>query len=203
MHDRETNSYEWIIKRVASYLSLSVTKIPTCPLRGSPTVVGTFIHQNIEVSLPRVRVWVTYMTCTYYWNNFAFHVRKVSIELTRPTALRIPVWVALFFYQLFGMERGCCSPKVEYMVYIINRLLFRRFKVFPETKNNSQFYILKLFFLSYDNRFPCRFTRLLHISPQNCCFLFKMRKHTRRFCRICAFFCLVSIELGRGQNYYF
>ena len=48
---------------------------------------------------------------------------------------------------------------------------------FPETKNNYQFYILKLFFSSYDNRFSCPVTSVLHILPQNGSILFKMRKN--------------------------
>ena len=88
------------------------------------------------------------------------------------------------------------------MVYVINRPLFRRLKMFPETKNNSRFYILKLFFSSHDNRFSSPNTSLLLILPQICCILFNMREN-RRFWTTGPYFWLVSKERGRGQDKYF
>ena len=88
------------------------------------------------------------------------------------------------------------------MVYILNRPLFRRFKKNPKTNNNNRFYVLKVFFSSHDNRFSVHVTSLLNISLQSWCILFKKRK-IDVFGRIGAYFCLVSIERGRGQDKYF
>ena len=88
------------------------------------------------------------------------------------------------------------------MVYILNRPLFQRFKKSSGDKNNSRFYILKLFFLLHGNRFSCPVTGLVNISFQSWCILFKYGK-IDVFCQISAFFCLVSIERGRGQEKYF
>ena len=78
----------------------------------------------------------------------------------------------------------------EYRIYgLYNKSapFFGDLKNFPETKNKSQFCILKLFFLSHDNYFSCPVTRLLNISLG----------------RIGSYFCLVSIERGHGQDKYF
>ena len=74
---------------------------------------------------------------------------------------------------------------------------FRRFNFFQRQKNNSRFYILKLFFSMHDNQFSSPVTSLLHISK--CCILFKMRK-IDLFGRIGAYCCLVGKKRGRGQN---
>ena len=69
-------------------------------------------------------------------------------------------------------------------------------------KNNSRFYILKLFISLHDSQFSCPITSLLNISLQSWCILFKIRKMAV-FCRISAYFRLVSIERGRWQDKYF
>ena len=89
-----------------------------------------------------------------------------------------------------------------YGLYIKSAPFFGDLKIFPETNNNSQFYILKLYFLLHNNRFSCAVTSLLNIALQSWCILFKIRKSTF-FDQIGAFFCLVSIERGRGQDKYF
>ena len=102
------------------------------------------------------------------------------------------------------------SPKMSktrqkgvYMVYILKSApFFGDLKNFPETKNNSRFYILKLYFLLHYNQFSCSVTSLLNIALQSWCILFKIRK-IDVFGQIGAFFCLVSIERGRGQDKYF
>ena len=69
-------------------------------------------------------------------------------------------------------------------------------------KNNCRFHILKLYFLLHYNRFSGSVTSLLNIALQSWCILLKIRK-IDVFGQIGAFFCLVSIERGRGQDKYF
>ena len=69
------------------------------------------------------------------------------------------------------------NNKGVYMVYILNRpLFFGDLKKIPETKNNSRFYILKLYFLLHYNQFYCSVNNLLNIALQSWCILFKIRK---------------------------
>ena len=88
-----------------------------------------------------------------------------------------------------------------WFIYLIGPLFFGDLKNFPETKNNSRFYILKLYFLLHYNRFSCSVTSLLNIALQSLfkCFLFKIRK-IDVFGQIGAFFCLDSTDRGRGQD---
>ena len=90
-----------------------------------------------------------------------------------------------------------------YGLYIKSAPFFGDLKKFPETKNNNRFYILKLYFLLHYNQFSCSVTSLLNIALQSWCILFKIRKKSTFFGQIGAFFCLVSIERGRGQDKYF
>ena len=67
--------------------------------------------------------------------------------------------------------------KGVYMVYILNRPLFSAIsKIFQRQKNNSRFYILKLYFLLHNNQFSCSVTSLLNIALQSWRILFKIRK---------------------------
>ena len=66
------------------------------------------------------------------------------------------------------------------MVYIIKRSLLCDLKNVQETINNSQFYILNLFFSSYDNRFSNAVPCILRFSAQGCCILCKYRKNRSR-----------------------
>ena len=80
-------------------------------------------------------------------------------------------------------EAGILSPKNGKgvnMVYLINRPPFSAIYFFPETKNNSQFHPLKLFFSLHNNRVFCPVSSLSHILLQMCCILFKIRT-IRRF----------------------
>ena len=63
-----------------------------------------------------------------------------------------------------------------YGLYIKLAPFFGDLKNFPETKNNSRFYILKLYFLLHYNQFSCSVTSLLNIALQSWCILFKIRK---------------------------
>ena len=89
-----------------------------------------------------------------------------------------------------------------YGLYIKIGPFFGDLKKIPETKNNSRFFILKLYFLLHYNQFYCSVNSLLNIALQSWCILFKIRK-IDVFDQIGAFFCLVSIERGRGQGKYF
>ena len=100
------------------------------------------------------------------------------------------------------MERQYRYIKEYIWLYIKSPPFFSDLKNLLETKNNSRFYILKLFFLLHGNRFSFPVTSLVNISIQSWCILFKIRK-IDVFCQISAFFCLVSIERGRGQEKYF
>ena len=95
------------------------------------------------------------------------------------------------------------SERSIYGLYIKSAPFFGDLNFFPEAKNNSRFYILKLFISLHDSRFSCPVTSLLNISLQSWCILFKIRKNGRFFCWISAYFRLVSIERGRGQDKYF
>ena len=96
------------------------------------------------------------------------------------------------------LDKGRRAERSIYGLYK-NQPLFSAIWIFSKTKNNSRFYVLKLFFSSYDNRFSCLITILLHISLQSCCILFKYGK-VDVFGQIGAYICLVSIERGRGQD---
>ena len=63
-----------------------------------------------------------------------------------------------------------------YGLYIKSAPFFGDLKKFLETKNNSRFYILKLYFLLHYNQFSCSVTSLLNITLQSWCILFKIRK---------------------------
>ena len=73
-----------------------------------------------------------------------------------------------------------CKPVFQrsiYGLYIKSAPFFSDLKNLLETKNNSRFYILKLFFLLHCNRFSCPVTSLVNISLQSWCILFKIRKN--------------------------
>ena len=89
-----------------------------------------------------------------------------------------------------------------YGFYIKSAPFFGYLKKIPETKNNSRFYILKLYFILHYNLFSCSVTSLLNIALQSWCILFKIRE-IDVFGQIGALFCLVSIHRGRGQDKYF
>ena len=69
----------------------------------------------------------------------------------------------------------------QYGLYIKSAPFFGDLNFFPETKNNSRFYILKLFFSLHDSWFSCPVINLLNISLQSWCVLFKIRKTERFF----------------------
>ena len=89
-----------------------------------------------------------------------------------------------------------------YGLIIKSAPFFSDLKNLLETKNNNRFYILDLFFLLHGNQFSCPVTSLVNVLLQSWCILFKIRK-IHVFGQISAFFCLVSIERGRGQEKYF
>ena len=68
------------------------------------------------------------------------------------------------------------SQRSIYGLYIKSAPFFGDLNFVPETKNNNRFYVLKLLFLFYDNRFSWPVTSLLNISLQSWCILFKIRK---------------------------
>ena len=51
-----------------------------------------------------------------------------------------------------------------YGLYIKSAPFFGDLKIIPETKNNSRFYIFKLYFLLHYNGFSCPVTSLLNIA---------------------------------------
>ena len=63
-----------------------------------------------------------------------------------------------------------------YGLYIKSAPFFGDLKKFPETKNNSRFYILKLHFLLHYNRVSCPVTSLLDIAIQSWCVLFNVAR---------------------------
>ena len=89
-----------------------------------------------------------------------------------------------------------------YGLYIKLAPFFGDLKKFPETKNNSRFYILKLYFLLHYNQFSRSVTSLLNIDFKVGVFCLKYERSTF-FGQIGSFVCFVSIERGRGQDKYF
>ena len=71
-----------------------------------------------------------------------------------------------------GTQRKLSHPQ-----YNKSAPFFSDLKNIPKTKNNSRFYILKLFFSLHDKWFSCPVTSLLNISLQSCCILFKIREN--------------------------
>ena len=99
-------------------------------------------------------------------------VRRLSVRLSGSHTFLVVThsYVSQATHAFLGMLPLCYNKLAPF---------FGNFKNFPETKNNSRFYILKVFFPSHDDRFSCPVTSLLHISPQSCCILFKMRENQR------------------------
>ena len=75
--------------------------------------------------------------------------------------------------------RVSANQRSIYGLYIKSAPFFSDLKNLLETKNNSRFYILKLFFLLHGNRFSSPVTSLVSISLQSWCILFKIRKNQR------------------------
>ena len=130
------------------FLCFGVKLCKTLKSDGQENKISTCIKKN--------SFWVKYATCIFFQKRMNFY--KILIFATLMT--------------IFNK-----SSKGVYMVYILNRpLFFGDLKNFPETKNNSRFYILKLYFLLHYNQFYCSVNSLLNIALQSWCILFKIRK---------------------------
>ena len=109
--------------------------------------------------------WFFLGTCTCIW---IFNVQFYEVMIV--------IKIFCFICKLFGFT----SPQRSiYGLYIKSAPFFGDLNFFPETKNNSRFYISKLFISLHDSRFSCPVTSLLNISLQSWCILFKIRKNGR------------------------
>ena len=116
-------------------------------------------------------------------NSFLWHQRsKVPHRNHFICCLSVSASVGLCFCWRWTMveeikARFQLNHSKEYIwfIYWIGPF-FGDLKNFPETKNKSRFYILKLYFLLHYNQFYCSVNSLLNIALQSWCILFKIRK---------------------------
>ena len=139
---------------------------------------------RIIVSLSYIKVSI----CSHYATK-RYRELKLSFSTAFPHLLT-PVSVLIYMTPIWF--RNCSIPAISarisnlknthmylrsiYGLNIKSAPFFGDLKNFPETKNNSRFNILKLYFLLHYNQFSCSVTSLLNIALQSWRILFKIRK---------------------------
>ena len=133
-----------------------------------------YLFYYTECPIPGTNSNIGWLGTTAVWHcHVTFKI--VARLIDQSNHLKLTWGTMMFVSKPFSIQRRCV--KGVYMVYILNRPLFSAIKKnFLERKNNSQFYILKLYFLLHYDQFSCSVTRLLNIALQSWCILFKIRK---------------------------
>ena len=120
------------------------------------------------------------MNFTYMYKKMNFKYLKIAcffliieneFQILELLFLIFEIHFLIFENHFLILERSI------YCLCIKSAPFFGNLKKFPETKNNSRFYILKLFFLLHYNRISCPVTSLLNIALQSWCILFKIQKN--------------------------
>ena len=120
------------------------------------------------------------------WHKYAEYKHKWLSEFANCEWNTIVIFCILFVHTLdilyqFMLTIDKRQTKTKEYIWFIYQIgpFFSDLKNLLETKNNSRFYILKLFSLLHGSRFSCPVTSLVNISLQSWCILFKKRKNRR------------------------
>ena len=116
---------------------------------------------------------VFYCFTTSPWRTQANHLNKIHLHI-----IIIIIQLYILKKYFFNLSTNFNERSI-YGLYIKSVPFFSDLENLLETKNNSRFYILKLFFLLHGNRFSCPVTSCVNSSLQSWCILFKIRQNRR------------------------